>query len=47
MTEPLVHLEVKMTPKEYVALKKSADWVGKSVARYIVDEALGRNPRGC
>lgn len=45
--EPKVTLQVEMTPEDYVAIKKNSDWEGQSVAKYLVDNAMGRTRRGC
>jgi uncharacterized protein (DUF1778 family) len=45
--EPKVTLQVEMTPEDYVAIKRNADWDGKTVAQYLVDHAMGRTRRGC
>ena len=45
--EPVVTVEVEMTPEQYVALKKNADWDGKSVAAWMLDEVTGHGRRGC
>lgn len=46
-SEPLVHLEVTMTPEEYVAIKRDADWEGQSVAKWLITKAMGRQRQGC
>lgn len=45
--EPVVTVKVTMTPEEYIAIKKHADWQWQSVARFLVDDALGKTRRGC
>lgn len=47
MSEPMVVLEVKMTPEKYVRIKKDADWEGCSVADYLVKYATGDVRQGC
>jgi len=44
---PKVTLTVTMTPDEYVRLDRDAKWDGMTVARYLVEHALGRTRRGC
>jgi uncharacterized protein (DUF1778 family) len=44
---PMVVFEMRMSPEDYVAIKKNADWEGKTVAQYMVDNAMGRGRRGC
>lgn len=46
-TQELVTVSVSMTPAEYESIRKNAQWAGKTVANYLVDEALGKNRRGC
>jgi hypothetical protein len=45
--EPFVTVTVKMTPEDYVAIKKQASWDGQSVAKYLVEYAMRRQRRGC
>lgn len=45
--EPMVHLEVTMTPEEYISIKKDASWQGESVAKWLVTKAMGRQRQGC
>jgi hypothetical protein len=46
--EPKVIFEVTMTPEDYIAIKRNADWEGMSVPRYVVEHAAGRLfKRGC
>lgn len=44
---PQVVFEVRMDPEDYVAVKKNADWEGKTVIQYLVDYALRGGRRGC
>lgn len=46
-SEPVVTLTVTMSPEEYISIKKTADWDGTSVAKYLVECAMGRLKRGC
>ena len=45
--EPVVTLEIEMTPEQYVALKRNADWDGKSVGQWMLDEVTGNGRKGC
>lgn len=47
MAEPFVTVEVRMTPEDYVELKKSATWSGMDVAQYLLAKAQGRIGHGC
>lgn len=45
--EPTVNVPVTMTPEQYVAVKRDADWEGCTVAVYLVRRATGQVRRGC
>lgn len=48
-SEPMVTLEIKMTPEEYVTLKNNCLWQSThgDVGRYLVEYALGKTRKGC
>jgi hypothetical protein len=43
----LITFTVSMSPDEYATIQKNASWEGKTVANYLVDNALGKTRRGC
>lgn len=47
MAEPLVTVEVQMSPEEYVELKKNAEWFKYTVAEYMLKMAQGKIGHGC
>lgn len=43
-----VTVPIEMTPEDFEKIRKAAHWThGENYARYMIDAALGRLPRGC
>ena len=45
--EPVVTLEVTMSPEDYISIKKDASWEGQTMAQWLVTKATGRQRQGC
>lgn len=44
---PHILPSIRVSAEDWKRLERDASWEGKTVARYLVDHALGRTRKGC